>query len=40
LTIPLTDIGKLKDGATKIYKRKVILEMAILKYLGINIDTI
>lgn len=40
MTAPLTDLGKLKDGATKIYKRKLILQEAILKYLGIDVNTI
>jgi len=40
MRIPLTKLGKLKDGAIKIYKRKVIVQAAILKYLGIDIDTI
>lgn len=38
--MPLTDIGKLKDGAIKIYKQKLALTTAILKYLGIDIDII
>ena len=36
--IPLKKLGKLRKRAAKHYKRKMTLEMAVLKYLGIDSD--
>jgi len=36
MLIPLTDIGKLREIAIKHYKRKVIMQRAILKYVGVK----
>jgi len=36
MTAPLTDIGEMIDRAKSHYKRKYLLQKAILKYLGID----